>query len=225
MAKNKLERFEENKTFTNLFQHTDYDLQKLVFPLKGRWNELYFKNNNPIVLELGCGKGEYTIALAQQFPNMNFIGIDRKGARLWRGAKTAFEAKMANVAFLRTGIDAIVHYFSTCEVSEIWITFPDPQPKKERRRLTSPVFIERYKQILKPNATINLKTDSQELYLYTKETIKTKKWTILEDVDDIYAKITDENSLLVKIQTFYEKMWLEAGKKITYLKFQTLLNG
>jgi tRNA (guanine-N7-)-methyltransferase len=151
---------------------------------------------------------------------MNFIGIDRKGARLWRGAKTALEANMTNVAFLRTGIDAISHYFSSHEVSEIWITFPDPQPKKERRRLTSPAFIERYKQILTPQATIHLKTDSQELYLYTKETAEIQKWNILEDIDDVYANVTDENSVLVKVQTFYEKIWLKEGKKITYLKFK-----
>jgi len=220
MSKNKLARFKENKTFTNLFQYIDYDLLKTVFPLKGRWNDLYFKNNNPIVLEIGCGKGEYTIALSQQFPDMNFIGIDRKGARLWRGAKTAFDTKMTNVAFLRTEIDTIASYFSPQEVNEIWITFPDPQPKKERRRLTSPIFIERYRQILVLNAIINLKTDSQELYLYTKETAMAQKWLILEDIDDIYAKVTDENSILIKIKTFYEKIWLEAGKKITYLKFK-----
>ena len=219
MSKNKLERFAENKNFTNLFQHTDYDLQKSVFPLKGRWNELYFNNNHPVVLELGCGRGEYTIALSRQFPDKNFIGIDRKGARLWRGAKTAFEDKMTNVAFLRTGIDTIAHYFSANEVSEIWITFPDPQPKKERRRLTSPAFIERYKQILTPNATIHLKTDSQELYLYTKETAEAQKWTILEDIDDIYAHTPTVNPVLIEIQTFYEKIWLKEGKKICYLKF------
>ena len=219
MSKNKLERFAENKNFTNLFQHTDYDVLKSGFPLKGRWNEQYFQNENPIVLELGCGKGEYTIAMSRQFPDKNFIGIDRKGARLWRGAKTAFEDKMTNVAFLRTGIDTIAHYFSANEVSEIWITFPDPQPKKERRRLTSPTFIERYRQILTPDATINLKSDSQELYLYTKETAETQQWTILEDIDDVYAHITDINSMLIKVQTFYEKIWLAEGKKITYLKF------
>jgi len=219
MSKNKLIRFEENKSFTNLFQHTDYDLQKSTFPLKGRWNELYFKNNNSILLELGCGKGEYTIALSQRFPDINFIGIDRKGARLWRGAKTAFEAKMGNVAFLRTGIDAISNYFTPHEISEIWITFPDPQPKKERLRLTSPAFIERYKQILAPNATINLKTDSRELYLYTKETTEIQKWTLLEEIEDIYA-CAAANPVLTEIQTFYEKIWLGTGKKISYLKFK-----
>ncbi len=219
MSKNKLARFAENKIFSNLFQHTDYDSYTNQFPLKGKWNELYFKNENPIILELGCGRGEYTLALSQRFPNVNVIGIDRKGARLWRGAKTAFEANMENVAFLRTGIDTISQYFAPNEVAEIWITFPDPQPKKERRRLTSPIFIERYKSILKPNAVIHLKTDSQELYHYTKQTAQLQKWTILEDMDDVYNH-ENIDSLLTEIQTFYEKIWIKEEKSIIYLKFK-----
>lgn len=217
MAKNKLARFAENETFSNLFQHSDYQNSETPFPLKGKWGERYFKNDHPIVLELGCGKGEYTIALSERFPEKNFIGIDRKGARLWRGAKTAIEEQKSNVAFLRIGIDNIASYFAENEIAEIWITFPDPQPKKIRRRLTSPIFIKRYEAILKQDGSINLKTDSRMLYEYTLQTAKEINWQILEDVEDVYH--SDCSPLLTEIQTFYEKMWLAEGKIISYIKF------
>lgn len=217
MSKNKLARFEENSTFPNLFQHTEYGPGKAPFPLRGNWNNDYFKNDNPVTLELGCGKGEYTIALSQNFPDRNYIGIDRKGARLWRGCKNALESQLDNVAFLRIGIDNIAFYFAPGEVSEIWITFPDPQPKKERRRLTSPNFIERYKQVLAKGGSINLKTDSRELYEYTLETARDQNWTIHENIDDVYAR--HDIPFLTGIQTFYEKIWLGEGKKIHYIKF------
>ena len=149
MAKHKLARFAENETFTNLFQHTSYDRVNPEFPLRGNWRKEYFHNENPIVLELGCGKGDYTLALARRNPNVNYIGIDRKGARLWRGCKDALEEKLANVAFLRITIDNIGQYFAEDEVDEIWVTFPDPQIQHERRRLVSPRFVGYYRQVMK----------------------------------------------------------------------------
>lgn len=215
MGKNKLARFEENRHFTNLFQHTDYDIRGVGFPMKGKWHEQYFHNNNPIVLELGCGKGEYTLGLAARYPDKNFIGIDRKGARLWRGCKDAFEQQVPNVAFIRTKIDDIAAYFDSGEVSEIWVTFPDPQPKKERRRLVSPNFVSRYRQVISENGKLHLKTDSRELYEYYLETIAEQGWNLVANVEDVYAGGAPAE--LTEIQTFYEKMWLAEGKKISYI--------
>lgn len=217
MSKNKLARFAENETFTNLYQHTSYDLLVEPFPLKGKWVADHFKNDKPLVLELGCGRGEYTLALAERFPDVNFIGVDRKGARLWRGCKTALEQNLSNAAFLRIAIDRIEHYFAPNEVDEIWITFPDPQPNRVRQRLLSPYYIERYKKFLKEGAPINLKTDSRMLYEYTLETIEKEGWKLLENIEDVYK---DQNiPLLTEVQTFYEKMWLKEGKEISYLRF------
>jgi Predicted S-adenosylmethionine-dependent methyltransferase len=224
MSMNKLERFAENETFSNLFQCTSYKLDEAPFPLKGCWREEYFKNDNPLVLELGCGRGEYTLALAQQFPHVNFIGIDRKGARLWRGCKTALELPLPNVAFLRISIDTITSYFGKDEVDEIWVTFPDPQPSKPRKRLTSPEFIERYRPFLKSNGVIQLKTDSPIMYEFTLESIKNQPWTLLENIEDVYLAAPDideqKRTLLTEIQTYYEKIWLKEGKAISYLKFR-----
>lgn len=168
-SKNKLKRFKENDTFANVFQPTREALVKNDYKLKGQWNATFFKNNNPIVLELGCGKGEYSVALAQRYPNKNFIGVDIKGARFWRGAKTALEDNLPNVAFLRTQIELIAYAFAENEVDEIWITFPDPQIKYKRtkHRLTNMAFLKRYKQILKPDGVVNLKTDSEFMHGYT----------------------------------------------------------
>lgn len=218
MAKHKLARFAECKTFTNLFQHDQFDVRGEGFPLKGKWGTEYFHNGNPIVLELGCGKGEYTVGLAQRFPDKNFIGVDRKGARLWRGCKDALEQNMGNVAFLRTAIDDIFYYFAENEVSEIWITFPDPQPNKERKRLMSPRFVEKYKHFLSSDGVLNLKTDSRLLYDYIREVIPQQNWTLLEDIEDIYA--SGESSILTEIQTFYEKHWLEGGSTISYVRWR-----
>lgn len=218
MSKNKLARFAENETFPNLFQHPHYNVHVEEFPLKGKWRTDYFKNSNPLVIEVGCGRGEYTLAMASRFPECNFVGIDRKGARLWRGCKSALEMKLDNVAFLRIGIDTIPFYFGNNEVDEIWVTFPDPQPKKERRRLVSPVFIERYKQIMKPGGVLHLKTDSRELYRYTLETAEKYKWNVHENREDIY--LDGEIPLLTEIQTFYEKMWLKEGRTISYVKLE-----
>ena len=219
MGKNKLARFAENETFANLFQLTYEQITKEGFALKGKWNEDFFKNDNPIVLELGCGKGEYTVGLAKKYPNKNFIGIDIKGARLWRGCKTSNEEKMTNVAFVRTHIQMIESYFAENEVSEIWITFPDPQLKKPNKRLTCERFLKLYKNILKQDGIVHLKTDSQELYEYTKdEVLIPSKREILYNTNDLYNSDFKED--VIEIQTFYESMYLKIGKPITYLKFK-----
>ena len=219
MGKNKLARFAENETFANLFQLTYEQITKEGFALKGKWNKEFFKNDNPIVLELGCGKGEYTVGLAKKYPNKNFIGIDIKGARLWRGCKTSNEDKMTNVAFVRTHIQMIESYFAQNEVSEIWITFPDPQLKKPNKRLTCERFLSLYKNILKSEGIVHLKTDSQELYEYTKdEVLIPTKREILYNTNDLYNSDFKED--VIEIQTFYEAMYLKIGKPITYLKFK-----
>ena len=220
-SKNKLKRFQENETFSNLFQPSREELLNDNFALKGKWNKQYFKNDNPIVLELGCGKGEYTLGLSERFPDKNFIGIDIKGARIWRGAKTALETSQNNVAFIRMQIELIEKTFETGEVSEIWITFPDPQIKYKRtkHRLTNPDFLKRYKNILKDEGVIHLKTDSEFLHGYTIGLLQGLGHDILYAHHDIYIN-TYAPEEVVNIQTFYEKQFLEQGKAITYLKFK-----
>lgn len=216
--KNKLQRFEECKTFNNLFQYSYERVTEEGFPYKGRWRD-FFGNDNPIVLELGCGKGEYTVGLAKAHPEMNFIGVDIKGARMWVGLCQAREAKMNNVAFIRTHIELIDNFFGKNEVSEIWITFPDPQPQKsrERKRLTGPNFLERYRRFLKENGCINLKTDSDLLYEFTLNVIKDAGYPLIYNYDNLYA---NDDVLEVKsIRTFYEQMWLNQGLTIKYVKF------
>ena len=218
MGKNKLKRFAENETFENLFQHNHFNQKDEPFFLKGKWHSEYFKNNHPIVLELGCGRGEYTIGMAQSFPDKNFIGIDRKGARIWRGCKDGIEKILKNVAFLRIRIEDIEHYFTQNEVHEIWVTFPDPQLRKVRKRLVSPNFVSKYKKILDPKGIIHLKTDSRELYEYVLETVPKENWSVVNNIDNIYNNVV-ESSILTEIQTFYEKKWLEEGKAISYIAF------
>ena len=198
-----------------LFDERDHN-----FKLKGKWNSDYFKNNNPIVLELGCGKGEYSNGLAEKYPDKNFIGIDIKGARIWRGSKNAQEKNLNNVCFLRTQIEYIEGCFSKDEVSEIWITFPDPQPNKEKKRLTHLVFLNRYKNVLKNNGIVHLKTDSVELYDFTLDVIKENKITLLDSTNDLYGNSQPEREEVKSIKTHYEKLFTAKGKKITYLKFQ-----
>lgn len=218
MAKHKLARFAENLTFPNLFQVSYEYLMANIFEYQGKWSQ-FFGNDNPIVLELGCGKGEYTVALAEANPNRNYIGVDIKGARLWRGAKTSNENHMKNVAFLRTRIQLIEKLFAPGEVSEIWITFPDPQPKKPNHRLSSERFLGYYKKILKPNSIVHLKTDSWELHDYTlNEVIPAGNYAVDFATDDLYN--SGYQGEATAVQTFYESMFLKEGKPITYIKFR-----
>lgn len=220
-SKGKLIRFAENETFRCMVQPSADELLKGDHPLKGRWAHDFFHNDNPIVLELGCGKGEYTVSLAERFPDSNFIGIDIKGARLWRGAKTATENGTPNVAFLRTRIEFITSLFAEGEVSEIWITFADPQEKKARKRLTHPIFLKRYASILVPEGRIHLKTDSRLLHFYTLELARRNNLTVFMHDDDIYGHgVADE---ILSIRTFYEKSFIAKGIAITYMSFS--LNG
>jgi tRNA (guanine-N7-)-methyltransferase len=211
MTIKKLQRFAELAAFSNVFQAPAN---------QGCWRDSYFKNNNPITLELACGKGEYTLALSGRFPEQNFIGIDLKGARLWRGAKTALEQNLKNVAFIRTPIERIPEYFGPGEVDQIWITFPDPYPRpgKAKKRLTSPRFLNLYRQILKPGGLIHLKTDDQNLFNYTLETVTQLKLELKEKVENLYAKEVSNELLTVK--TTFELKHLQAGRGIKYLCFQ-----
>lgn len=220
-SKNKLKRFSENETFDNVFQPTREEVVGDQFPLKGKWNKEFFKNDNPIVLELGCGKGEYSVGLAERFPEKNFIGIDIKGARFWRGAKTAVEIGMNNVAFVRTQIELIHHIFTQNEVSEIWITFPDPQIKYKRtkHRMTNSAFLDNYKKILKPNGLMHLKTDSEFMYGYTLGLLHGLGYEVLYANHNIY-KNEGAPAEVTGIQTFYESQYLEVNKSITYIQFR-----
>ncbi|HFS66711.1 MAG TPA: tRNA (guanosine(46)-N7)-methyltransferase TrmB [Flavobacteriia bacterium] len=217
-SKNKLKRFRENETFKNVVQPTREEVLN-GFSLKGKW-KFFFDNNNPIVLELGCGKGEYTVALARKNPNINYIGIDIKGARFWRGAKTALKEKLNNVAFVRTQIELIDQIFAENEVAEIWITFPDPQIKYKRtvHRLTNLDFLKKYHFVLKSNGIVHLKTDSEFLHGYTIGLLQGFNQEILYAHHHIYNNVEAPEEV-VSVQTFYEKQYLEKNKPITYLKF------
>ena len=217
MGKNKLQKFSDMNSYPHVFQYPFGALQEKGFDMQGRWNELFFKNNNPIVLELGCGKGEYATGLARKYPDKNFIGIDIKGARMWTGAKEAIEEEITNVAFLRTHIELIDRFFSEGEISEIWITFPDPQMKKTRKRLTSTRFMELYRKILSPSGIIHLKSDSHFMYTYTCEMVKANNFPVLLQCEDLYNSGIDDDILGIK--TFYEQQWLERGLSIKYIKF------
>jgi tRNA (guanine-N7-)-methyltransferase len=217
VSKKKLIHFQENLTFPHLFQPGYQDLQK-NFDLKSKWHAGFFRNQNPIVVELGCGKGEYTVGLAAEYPERNFIGIDLKGARLWRGCKSVEEKKLKNVAFIRTRVDHLEKLFGPHEVDEIWITFPDPQPGKARKRLTSPVFLNKYRKILKEKGIVHLKTDNLDFFSYSREIIVEEEHDLLFATEDLYHSGLKEDS--VSIQTFYEKIWLQEEKKIFYMKFR-----
>ncbi len=219
MSKRKLARFAENQTFPNLFELSYHELTNHGFHLKGHWNRNYFGREAPLVLELGCGKGEYTVGLAERNPENNYIGIDIKGARMWRGLKTSNEKGFYHVAFVRTRIEMIGYLFGEDEVDEIWITFPDPQPKayKARKRLTAPVFLDRYARFLKEQHLIHLKTDNRSLFDYTIETLNSGNHRILYQTTDLYGEVPDDPASA--IQTFYEKIWLAEHKKICYLRF------
>ena len=222
MAKRKLKKFAEVNSFPNCFFLSFEQSRAEGLLLKGKWNKEFFKNTNPIILELGCGKGEYTIGLAQRYPEKNFIGVDIKGNRIWTGAKTAIEKNMNNVAFIRTRIDFIEACFAEHEIDQIWITFPDPQPQKtrERNRLTNPMFINRYKHILKKEGVIHLKTDNKPFYDYTMEIVAEQKLKLLDNTNDLYADTSQRDEALTTIKTYYEKKFSDLGFKIYYLKFK-----
>ncbi len=228
MGKNKLKKFAEMETFTNVFQCGARELlpENHVFPMAGHWRERFFHNDNPIVLELGCGRGEYTVGLAKKYPEKNFIGVDIKGARMWAGAKQAVQEGLTNAAFLRTNIEIIDSFFAADEVDEIWITFCDPQMKKATKRLTSTYFMQRYQRIVKPNGLIHLKTDSPFLYTYTSEMLRLNPYSVLCATDDLYGKTADSIEQKARLedaralQTHYEKQWLDRGLSIKYIEWQ-----
>lgn len=224
MGKGKLAKFKENETFANVFQPEITDFVNFEHELKGSWNSRVFKNNNPIVLELGCGKGEYTVGMARMFPDKNFIGVDIKGARIWTGAKSSNLEQMQNVAFLRTRIEVIRAFFARGEVSEIWITFPDPQMKKRRakKRLTSSLFLTMYQQLLADNGFVNLKTDSRFLYKYTCKVAEQNGLEIVRQSADLYSEPWIDDVLSIK--TYYEQLHIDDGNTIHYLKFRLPAN-
>ena len=219
MGKNKLKKFEQMNSYTHVKQPT-LDELKDGFALKGNWRKWFFKNENPIVLELGCGMGEYTVGLAKKFPNKNFLGVDIKGARMWQGATQALENGMKNVGFLRIRIDWIEMCFAKNEIDEIWITFPDPQLKKRRvsKRLTHPNFLEKYQSILKKSGNIHLKTDSQFLHGFTLGVIAAERHILEDSTHHLYKENTQREHM--EIKTHYEHIFLKEGKPITYLRFQ-----
>lgn len=218
MSKNKLEKFAEMERFGHVVQAPYNKVGQTDFYLKGKWAKDFFKNQNPIVVELGCGKGEYSVALAEQNPGANYIGVDIKGARLYNGAKEAADKGLENVAFLRTNIEIIQHFFGPEEISEIWLTFPDPQMKKTRKRLTSTAFLERYRPFLKNGGLVHLKTDSNFQFTYTREMVRENGFQVAAETDDLYAtKMVDP---VLQIKTFYEKQWLARGIAIKYIAFK-----
>ena len=220
-SKNKLKRFKENEVFENVVQPTRSEIVDSTYRYKGKWKKDFFKNDHPLILELGCGKGEYTLGLAKRNPNSNFLGIDIKGARFWRGAKTAVEEDLANVGFLRTQIELVDHVFAEGEVDEIWITFPDPQIKWKRtkHRMTNPDFLDKYKKILTSKGIVHLKTDSEFMHGYTLGILEGLRHDIIYAHHDIYVNHQAPEEV-VGIQTFYEQQYLDKKKSITYLKFR-----
>lgn len=222
MAKGKLAKFADMERYENVFQYPYSVVENVPFEMKGRWREDYFHNDNPIVLELGCGKGEYTVGLAKLFPNINFIGVDIKGARMWTGATQAIKENLRNVAFLRTNIEVIDRFFAEDEVREIWLTFSDPQMKNARKRLTSTYFMNRYRRFLNDGGLIHLKTDSNFLFTYTTYMVERNSLPVLLRTEDLYHTegIDEETSNILAIQTYYESMWIERGLNIKYMKFR-----
>lgn len=223
MGKGKLAKFADMAQFPHVFEYPYSVVDDVPFEMKGKWGESFFGNNRPIVLELGCGRGEYTVGLGRLFPDKNFIGVDIKGARMWSGAKESHETGMTNVAFLRTNIEIIDRFFAEGEVSEIWLTFSDPQMKKATKRLTSTFFMERYRRFLKPDGLIHLKTDSNFMFTYTKYMVEANKLPVEVMTEDLYhSGMADE---ILSIKTYYEQQWLDRGLNIKYLKFHLPQNG
>lgn len=217
MGKNKLRKFADMAGYPHVFEYPYAVADRVPFGMKGRWGEEFFKNGNPIVLELGCGRGEYTVGLGRMFPGKNFIAVDIKGARMWGGATEALEAGMKNVAFLRTNIEIIDRFFAEDEVSEIWLTFPDPQMKKATKRLTSTSFMERYRRFVKPGGVIHVKTDSRFMFTYTRCMIEENGLPVAFMTEDLYGAGPVDDML--GIRTCYERQWLERGLRIKYIRF------
>ena len=227
MGKGKLAKFADMASYENVFQYPYSVVEHVPFEMRGKWHEDYFKNQNPIVLELGCGKGEYTVELAKLYPDMNFIGVDIKGARMWTGATQALKEGLKNVAFLRTNIEIIERFFAEDEVQELWLTFSDPQMKNPRKRLTSTYFMERYRKFLIDGGIIHLKTDSNFLFTYTTLMVEKNHLPVVEKTDDLYhtSHLSPLTSPLLSIQTYYESMWIARGLNIKYLKWQLPRTG
>ena len=227
MSKGKLAKFADMETYENVFQYPFSVVEHVPFEMKGHWREEYFNNDNPIVLELGCGKGEYTVELAKLYPDINFIGVDIKGARMWTGATQALHEGLKNVAFLRTNIEIIERFFSEDEVQEIWLTFSDPQMKNPRKRLTSTYFMERYRKFLIDGGIIHLKTDSNFLFTYTSYMVERNHLPVLLKTTDLYSENSDnsEFSEASSIQTYYESMWIARSLNIKYMKWQLPRTG
>ena len=222
MGKGKLAKFADMETYDNVFQYPYSVVEHVPFDMQGHWHEEYFHNQNPIVLELGCGKGEYTVGLAKLYPDVNFIGVDIKGARMWTGATQALQEGLKNVAFLRTNIEIIDRFFAPDEVQEIWLTFSDPQMKNPRKRLTSTYFMNRYRHFLVDGGIIHLKTDSNFLFTYTNYMVEKNLLPVEEKTDDLYhsSHLSPLTTHLLSIQTYYESMWIARGLNIKYIKFQ-----
>ena len=221
MSKGKLAKFADMETYENVFQYPYSVVEHVPFEMQGHWHEEYFHNDNPIVLELGCGKGEYTVGLAKRYPDMNFIGVDIKGARMWTGATQAIKEGLENVAFLRTNIEIIDRFFAPDEVQEIWLTFSDPQMKNPRKRLTSTYFMNRYRRFLIDGGIIHLKTDSNFLFTYTTYMVEKNHLPLVLRTNDLYSENSEnsEYSEAASIQTYYEQMWIDRGLNIKYMKF------
>ena len=236
MSKGKLKKFAEMETFKNVFQYPYGVISEVPFEMRGHWRERYFHNDNPIVLELGCGKGEYTVGLARVYPNINFIGVDIKGARIYTGAKQALEEGLDNVAFLRTSIEIIDRFFSEDEVQEIWLTFSDPQMKNVHKRLTSTFFMNRYRRFLIDGGIVHLKTDSNFLFTYTTYMVNVNQLPVLFRTEDLYGnelcegrvaenQMDEKTHEILGIHTYYENQWIERGLNIKYMKFQLPREG
>lgn len=217
MGKNKLEKFADMASYPHVFEYPYSAVDDVPFDMKGNWHGQFFKNDHPIVLELGCGRGEYTVGLGRMFPDKNFIGADIKGARMWTGATESLQSEMKNVAFLRTNIEIIDRFFASDEVSEIWLTFSDPQMKKATKRLTSTYFMERYRKFLKNDGIVHLKTDSNFMFTYTRYMIERNRLPVDVMTEDLYhSGMADE---ILSIKTYYEQQWLDRGLNIKYIKF------
>ncbi|MBP7357810.1 MAG: tRNA (guanosine(46)-N7)-methyltransferase TrmB [Prevotella sp.] len=224
MSKGKLQKFADMENYSNVFQYPFSVIEQVPFEMKGHWREQYFHNDNPIVLELGCGKGEYTVELAKLYPDTNFIGVDIKGSRMWTGATQAIDDGLTNVAFLRTNIEIIERFFGKDEVQEIWLTFSDPQMKNAHKRLTSTFFMDRYRNFLVDNGIIHLKTDSNFLFTYTTYMAEKNKLDMIFRTEDLYHTdgIDEETRKILTIQTYYENQWIDRGLNIKYMKFRLI---